>query len=202
MSAKSRKRNRRLAALAGLAGAVAFANRKPKQSSTEADSGRGGDTASAKAREDSNKTTTTKKDTTVTTPKTIQDNKYKGSRNTKSIRVKENTNKVYTDATGGESTAKVGNKKSTFVGKDGYARTGENATPMTTGRYGTLKAASEMSKGALPPQLRKTKSPETYNEISPFAAKNGGRANYKSGGRAKGCGKALRGFGKAMKGNR
>ena len=29
MSAKSRKRNRRLAALAGLAGAVAFANRKP-----------------------------------------------------------------------------------------------------------------------------------------------------------------------------
>ena len=42
MSAKSRKRNRRLAALAGLAGAVALANRKPKQSdvSTE-DSGRG-----------------------------------------------------------------------------------------------------------------------------------------------------------------
>ena len=30
-----------------------------------------------------------------------------------------------------------------------------------------------------------------------------GRANtYKSGGRAKGCGKALRGFGKAMKGKR
>ena len=26
--------------------------------------------------------------------------------------------------------------------------------------------------------------------------------NYKSGGRVKGCGKALRGFGKAMKGNR
>jgi len=28
------------------------------------------------------------------------------------------------------------------------------------------------------------------------------RGNYKSGGRVKGCGKALRGFGKAMKGNR
>ena len=194
MSAKSRKRNRRLAALAGLAGAVAFANRKPKQSDVSSDNLK-------RPRIETTKDTA-KKDTSVTTPKTIQDNKYKGSRNTKSIRVKENTNKVYTDATGGESTAKVGNKKSTFVGKDGYARTGENATPMTTGRYGTLKAASEMSKGALPPQLRKPKSPETYNEISPFAAKNGGRANYKSGGRAKGCGKALRGFGKAMKGNR
>ena len=41
MSAKSRKRNRRLAALAGLAGAVALANRKPKQSDVSQDSGRG-----------------------------------------------------------------------------------------------------------------------------------------------------------------
>jgi hypothetical protein len=32
--------------------------------------------------------------------------------------------------------------------------------------------------------------------------KDGGRAEYKSGGKVKGCGKALRGFGKAMKGNR
>ena len=195
MSKKSRRRNKVLLALAGLAGATALANRKPKQSDVSSDNLK-------RPRIETAKKDTAKKDTAVTTPKTIQDNKYKGPRNTKSIRVKENTNKVYTDATGGESTAKVGNKKSTFVGKDGYARTGENATPMTTGRYGTLKAASEMSKGALPPQLRKPKSPETYNEISPFAAKNGGRANYKSGGRAKGCGKALRGFGKAMKGKR
>ena len=35
-----------------------------------------------------------------------------------------------------------------------------------------------------------------------FAAKDGGRAGLKSGGRVKGCGKALRGFGKAMKGSR
>ena len=28
------------------------------------------------------------------------------------------------------------------------------------------------------------------------------KTNYKSGGRVKGCGKALRGFGKAMKGKR
>ena len=78
MSAKSRKRNRRLAALAGLAGAVALANRKPKQSSTEANSGKDGDSASAIARRNANKDTSTKPiakpDTTPkdTTPKDTQ----------------------------------------------------------------------------------------------------------------------------------
>jgi hypothetical protein len=78
MSAKSRKRNRRLAALAGLAGAVALANRKPKQSSTEENSGRGGDGPAAIARRKANKDTTTKPiakpDTTPkdTTPKDTQ----------------------------------------------------------------------------------------------------------------------------------
>jgi hypothetical protein len=32
--------------------------------------------------------------------------------------------------------------------------------------------------------------------------KSGGRAGLKSGGKVKGCGKALRGFGKAMKGKK
>ena len=60
MSAKSRKRNKRLLALAGLAGAVAMSNRKPKQSSTEANSGKDGDSASAIARRNANKDTSTK----------------------------------------------------------------------------------------------------------------------------------------------
>jgi hypothetical protein len=180
MSKKSRKRNKRLLALAGLAGAVALANRKPKQSDVSQDSGRGSglrDTVDTKK-------TTPKKDTTVTTPRTIQDNKYKGPRNTKSIRVKENTNKVYTDATGGESTAKVANPKSTFEGKDGYLRKGENATPMTPGPRGTARAASEMSRGMLPPQLRKPRASNTFGPgndgLSSY--KSGGRAGYKSGG--------------------
>ena len=42
-------------------------------------------------------------------------------------------------------------------------------------------------------------SRRTYNDISPFSAKDGGRAKLKSGGKVKGCGKALRGFGRAMK---
>ena len=198
MSKKSRKRNKKILAAIGIglgAAALASRNKGIDKGIKSAEDDKGSDML---------KKTTPKKDTTVTTPRTIQDNKYKGPRNTKSIRVKENTNKVYTDATGGESTAKVGNKKSIFVGKDGNLRSGENATPMTPGRFGTAKAASEISKGALPPQLRKPKASETFgsrNDGLSYMAK-GGRAEYKSGGKVKGCGKALRGFGKAMKGNR
>jgi len=196
MSKKSRKRNKKILAAIGLGlGAVALANRKPKQSDVSQDSGRG---SGLRDTVDTPKKTTTKKETTVTTPKTIQDNKYKGSRNTKSIRVKKNTNKIYTDATGGESTAKEGNTKSTFKGEDGYLRKGKDATPMTGGRFGTAKAASEISKGALPPQLRKPKASQTFgsgNDGLSYMAK-GGRAGYKSGGstgssKASGC--AIRG---------
>ena len=192
MSKKSRKRNKKILAAIGIGlGAAALASRKPKQSDVSSDNLK-------RPRIETAKKDTAKKETTVTTPKTIQDNKYKGSRNTKSIRVKKNTNKIYTDATGGESTAKVGNEKSTFKGEDGYLRKGKDATPMTTGRFGTAKAASEISKGALPPQLRKPKASQTFgsgNDGLSYMAK-GGRAGYKSGGstgssKASGC--AIRG---------
>ena len=187
MSKKSRKRNRRLAALAGLAGAVAFANRKPKQSDVSQDSGRG---SGLRDTVDTAKKDTAKKDTAVTTKTTIQDNKK--IRNPDSIFVKKNTNKVFKGKDGPDS-AKVGNKKSPFVGEDGNLRSGENATPMTPGRFGTYKASKEMERGALPPQLRKPRASNT------FGPGNDGLSSYKSGGRVKGCGKALRGFGKAMK---
>jgi hypothetical protein len=61
MSKKSRRRNKALLAIAGLAGAAALANRKPKQSSTEEDSGNRGDGPAAIARRNANKTTTAKK---------------------------------------------------------------------------------------------------------------------------------------------
>ena len=78
MSKKSRRRNKALLTIAGLAGAAALANRKPKQSSTEENSGRGGDGPAAIARRKANKDTTTKPiakpDTTPkdTTPKDTQ----------------------------------------------------------------------------------------------------------------------------------
>ena len=201
MSKKSRKRNKKILAAIGIGlGAAALASKK---NATETNNPVGG---VDKIAADSKKTVTPKKkpDTTVTTPKKNipQDTKVNtGPKNQNSIIVKTNTNKVFKRKDGPDS-AKVGNENTTFKGKDGYLRKGKDATPMTGGRFGTSRAASEMSRGALPPQLRTPKKPETYNEISPFAAKNGGRANYQSGGKVKGCGKALRGFGKAMKGKR
>ena len=176
MSKKSRKRNKKILAAIGIGlGAAAMASRNKKDQSI---------TKPSVADVAGPKKDTAKKDTAVTTPRTIQDNKYKGPRNTKSIRVKENTNKVYTDATGGESTAKEGNKKSNFIGKDGNVRRGVDATPMTPGPRGTARAASEMSRGMLPPQLRKPRASNTFGPgndgLSSY--KSGGRANYKHGG--------------------
>jgi len=63
MSKKSRRRNKRLLALAGLAGAVALSRRK--NATADVDSGRDGDSSSAEARRNANKKTDyiTKKDT-------------------------------------------------------------------------------------------------------------------------------------------
>ena len=197
MSKKSRKRNKKILAAIGIGlGAAALASRKKTGSENKAYlKTEGGDTSkiTPKKKPDSKMPDNLSKDTG-------KDNKI-APKNQKSIIVKKNTNEVF-KRKDGPGSSEVGNPKSNFKGEDGYIRRGENATPMTGGRFGTSRAASEMSKGALPPQLRAPKKPETYNEISPFAAKNGGRANYKSGGSARGCGKALRGYGKAMKGKK
>jgi len=140
--------------------------------------------------------------TPVSTKTTIMDSMpARPKKNPLSKRIKKNTNEVYTIKGGNTG---VGNTKSVFKGDDGYLRSGVDATPMTGGRFGTYKAAKEMERGMLPPQLRapKISTPRTYNEISAFAAKDGGRAKLKSGGKVKGCGKALRGFGRAMKGKK
>ena len=73
MSKKSRKRNKKILAAIGLGlGAAALASRK-KGTAADVDSGRGGDSSSAKSRVEAN--TPKKKDTVVKTPTTIQDNK-------------------------------------------------------------------------------------------------------------------------------
>ena len=193
MSAKSRKRNRRLAALAGLAGAVAFANRKPKQSSTEADSGRGGDTASAKAREDSNKKTTTKKDTATKTSTTIQDNKNKdrtkSMAETSTVPKKRPGITVYDDGSIKAKDKGSGNQVD-YANKEKYSTRKDTKAPGASG--GTSKPFSFIDP---------SKSSFAQNQAKQ-GLRSGGRAEYKSGGKVKGCGKALRGFGKAMKGNR
>ena len=184
MSKKSRKRNKKILAAIGIGlGAAALASRK--RTATDANEGFAG---TGKKTDFITKKDTSKSDSSMPSnlsKNTGKDNKI-APRNEKSVRVKTNTNKVYTDATGGESTAKVGNKKSVFKGADGYLRQGENSIPMTPGRFGTFKASKDIAKGAKPANL---------------GLKSGGRAGYKSGGSSvkKSMGKALRGGGKVIR---
>ena len=178
MSAKSRKRNRRLAALAGLAGAVALANRKPKQSDVSQDSGRGSGLRPT--------VDTAKKDTAVKTKTTIQDNKPKDTakKPIPGIRVTKNsiTASKY-DKNTPNKTFSGPDKKYDYVNRASETNTAGIAKPKKS-----LMATVFPKSGAADDFKAST---QDYN-----------RGNYKSGGRAKGCGKALRGFGKAMKGKR
>jgi len=198
MSKKSRRRNKKILG-AILLGGLGLAARNRRNAAIDAGIQSAEDDKGSDMMEFKEKVVSTP----VSTKTTIMDSMpARPKKNELSKRIKKNTNKVYTiqDAKKGIP-AKVGNTSSIFQGEDGYLRQGENATPMTPGRFGTYKAAQEMKRGALPPQLRapKISTPRTYNEISPFQAKDGGRAKLKSGGKVKGCGKALRGFGRAMK---
>ena len=166
MSAKSRKRNKRLLALAGLAGAVAMSNRKPKQSDVSQDSGRGSGLRD---------TVDTKKTDYIT---------------------KKDTSK--------SDVAPVAKKESVPVGKmRGAGNTDAEAIAAQKKRAGNAQnireaQADETSVGNYPTDT----FIKPVNPKGRFNRKDGGRAEYKSGGKVKGCGKALRGFGKAMKGNR
>ena len=199
MSKKSRRRNKKILAVLGALGGAALMARNKRNASIEANEAKesGFDIPAV--------TSTPKKkpSTPVTTKTTIMDSMpARPKKNPLSKRIKKNTNEVYTIKGGNTG---VGNTKSVFKGDDGYLRSGVDATPMTGGRFGTYKAAKEMERGMLPPQLRvpKVRTPYTGSMSgladNDFAAKDGGRAKLKSGGKVKGCGKALRGFGRAMK---
>ena len=211
MSEKSRRRNKRLLALAGLAGAVALSNRKPKQSDVSQDSGRGSglrDTVDTK-KTTAKKTTAKKETPTVKTPTTVMDSMpAKAPKNKKSIRVKNG--KVFTikGAEAGEKAKVAGidtpgiavsdKGNITAGGKQYYDKNQyktRNDKPGMLGDSGfTSSKTGTTARGS-----------NTFNDkirANNAALKDGGRANYKSGGKVKGCGKALRGFGKAMKGNR
>jgi len=209
MSKKSRRRNRRLALLGALGAGLMLAGR-----------GRNNAVSTPTTIMDNMPKGIDKKilDVPVSTPKTIMDSMpkvgmKKGNilpKNEKSIRIKDNTNKIFTIADAKKGIPpRVGNEKSVFIGKDGYLRQGENATPMTPGRFGTFKAAQEMKKGALPPQLRVPKVRPTFDapdfsDMDPLmiSAKNGGRIvkGEKVAKLKKKKPIQVRGFGKARRG--
>ena len=169
MSAKSRKRNKRLLALAGLAGAVAMSNRKPKQSDVSQDSGRGSglrDTVDTKKTDYITKKDTSKSDVApVAKKESVPVGKMRGAGNTDAEAIAAQKKRA-----GNAQNIREAQADETSVGN--YP-TDTFIKPNIKGRFG---ASRNM--------------------------KSGGRAEYKSGGKVKGCGKALRGFGKAMKGNR
>ena len=188
MSKKSRRRNKKILGLLGAIGlGLAATNKRNKAIDTgiqSAEDDKGSDMMEFKEQVVS---------TPVSTKTTIMDSMpAKAKKNPLSKRIKKNTNEVYTIKGGNTG---VGNTKSVFKGDDGYLRSGENATPMTGGKFGTYKAAKEMERGMLPPQLRTPRASTTY---SPG---NDGLSYFKKGGRV-GCGKAKRGFGRAMKGKK
>ena len=102
------------------------------------------------------------------------------------------------DGKGGMSSPSVESVKNRMTSDRAYKSGGYKDSIMSGG-----KGNMYQDKYAGTPLRRLQKQSEGMDGISdPTYAKDGGRMGLKSGGRAKGCGKALRGFGKAMKGNR
>ena len=159
MSKKSRRRNKRLLALAGLAGALALSKRKGTATGVS-----GSDKAKFTSDEAYSPPKDTSKDTSksdvIAEPKKVNNNTFR-------------TRQRITDSAGNTvesaGTARADNKSKvtnvTRPGENMYSSAGDS-------------------------------NPRRVNR------KSGGRAGLKSGGKVKGCGKALRGFGKAMKGKK
>jgi hypothetical protein len=85
MSAKSRKRNKRLLALAGLAGAVAMSNRKKKSGLASTEDGKGGIDTIAKAKQSMTSDKAYSPPKKKSTPKVYQDDIMKGGSGTKYV---------------------------------------------------------------------------------------------------------------------
>ena len=158
MSKKSRRRNKRLLALAGLAGAVALSRRNKLANAKETNNPVGGvDQIAADSKKD-----TSKSDVVAATPK----------------------------------------KVSVPVGKMRGAGTDESAIAgqKTRADYAKNSRINALNTSEGPPSIDNPyKTKPNPRGRGNFAMKSGGRAGLKSGGKVKGCGKALRGFGRAMK---
>ena len=164
MSKKSRRRNKRLLALAGLAGAVALSAKRKRNQAIQtgiqsAEDDKGSDMApnANKKTDYITKKDTSKSEVVAAAPKKINNNTF---------RTRQRTTDSAGNTVASAGTAIADNKsKVTDVTKPG-----ENM-------YSSVGATN----------------PRRVNR------KSGGRAGLKSGGKVKGCGKALRGFGRAMK---
>jgi len=199
MSKKSRKRNKKILAAIGIGlGAAALASRKPKQSDVSQDSGRGSglrDTVDTKK-------TTPKKKPDSKMPDNLSKNTGKDNKRPYSMEGKFTT-VTTTDDSGKKTTKKLEPFKNSGL------TLGVSERKVDKTANALAKAKRDTSAGKLPPQLQNPGRTNITTKQGDFRSgfKNLGntifpKANFKSGGRVKGCGKALRGFGKAMKGKR
>ena len=196
MSKKSRKRNKKILAAIGIGlGAAALASRKKRNTSIQANEAKesGFDIPEVKS-------TAKKSDSKM--PDNITKNTGKDNKRPYSME-----GKFGTVTTKDDSGKKTTTKLEPF--KNSGLTLGVSNRKVDKTANAVAKAKRDTSAGKLPPQLQNPGRTNITTKQGNFRSgfKNIGntifpKANFKSGGRVKGCGKALRGFGKAMKGNR
>jgi len=212
MSKKSRRRNKKIAALLGGLGAAMLLGRGRGTAAANVDSGRG---SGLRPTVDNMPKGIDKVIQDVRTPTTIQDSMPRDGMKKGDIRPKNPLSKrvmddgrVFTIKGAKEGIApKVGNPKSAFVSGNTIFQDGK---AFTGGRFGSFKAQKEMERGMLPPQLRvpKVRTPVINDAFSPLIvdamAKDGGKiVKTETGGKAVRPKKIkriqIKGFGKARK---
>ena len=205
MSKKSRRRNKKLLALAGIIGlGTAMANRKPKQSDVSSDNLK-------RPRIDTVVTTPKKKPTAVVTG-----TNYPGENKAKVFPKLKVSDKGYVTKNG---VAQGFTGPGKFVSDDGVFVKGKKVSEtapkgILVRKDGTIKAGGKEFYNKNQYRTRNDKpgmlgdsgfslkpSMQSMSGLAEgdFAAKNGGRAKLRSGGKVKGCGIAKRGLGRAMK---
>ena len=199
MSKKSRKRNKKILAAIGIGlGAAALAKNKRDKSIDSgieaANADKGSDMLS--------KTVTPKKKPDSKMPDNITKNTGKDNKRPYSMEGKFGT-VTKTDDSGKKTTTKLEPFKNSGL------TLGVSDRKVDKTANAVAKAKRDTSAGKLPPQLQNPGRTNITTKQGDFRSgfKNIGntifpKANFKSGGRVKGCGKALRGFGKAMKGKK
>ena len=201
MSKKSRRRNKKILAVLGALGGAALMARNKRNASIEANEAKesGFDIPPV--------TSTPKKKPTAV----VTGTKYPGENKASVFPKLKVSDKGYVTKNGvGQGFTGTGQ----FVSDDGIFVKGKKVSEtapkgILVRKDGTIKAGGNEYYNKAQYRTRNDKpgmlgdsgftTPRTYNEISAFQAKDGGRAKLKSGGKVKGCGKALRGFGRAMK---
>jgi len=183
MSAKSRKRNRRLAALAGVITAGALAARKNKADLASTEDGKGGIDTTQKAKQ------------SMTSDKAYSPPKKKDT--AKKTDYKDSIMSGGSGVKYSKSTPIKKAKITLGVGDGGPLKLKDNSI-RAKNRDTNAAGIKEPNKPMIASIFPKSKTADNYaGDMRDFQ-----KTNYKSGGRVKGCGKALRGYGKAMKGKR